>query len=35
MLDKKTRRKQEVHLEFIEISNEAFNPVLKKDVKIF
>ena len=29
MLDKETRRKQESHLGFVEISNEAFNPVLK------
>ena len=29
MLDKETRRKQEPHFGFIEISIEAFNPVLK------
>ena len=35
MLDKETRRKQESHLGFMEISNQAFNTVIKKDVKIF
>ena len=35
MLDKETRRKQEPHLGFMEISNQACNTVLKKDVKIF
>ena len=34
MLDKETRRKQEPHLGFMEISNEAFDSVLE-DVQIF